>query len=58
MDSKIRALCAQIALEYDTEKLDRLVGQLKRLFRGEDITVNLPSEEEPSILSMIEQKTS
>jgi hypothetical protein len=53
MDNRIRAVCAQIALEHDPDKVNRLIVQLKRLFRGEDVAINLPTEEEPSILSML-----
>ncbi len=45
-DGKIRALCAQIALELDRGKADALVLQLKRLLNGEPVVVEdrIPEE--------------
>jgi len=45
-DGKIRALCAQIALELDWGKADALVVQLKRLLNGEPVVVEdrIPDE--------------
>jgi hypothetical protein len=39
-DGKVRALCAQIALEINPEKADALIAQLKRLLNGENVDVN------------------
>jgi hypothetical protein len=49
-DGKVRALCAQIALEINPEKADALIAQLKRLLNGENVDVNSAVTEELTVI--------
>ena len=49
-DGKVRALCAQIALEINPEKADALIAQLKRLLNGENVDVNIAVTEELTVI--------
>jgi hypothetical protein len=40
-DGKVRALCAQVALELDPAKTDALIAKLKRLLNGEHVVVDI-----------------
>lgn len=45
-NGKVRALCAQIALELDPQQADSLIAQLKRLLKGESVTIPTPEIED------------
>jgi len=55
-DGKIRALCAQIALEIDPAKADALIANLRRLLNGEDVPVNRTTDEKLTALDFIPQR--
>ena len=38
-DGKVRALCAQIALELDPQQADSLLAKLKRLLDGKSVAM-------------------
>jgi hypothetical protein len=56
-DGKVRALCAQIALEINPEKADALIARLKRLLNGENVEVNSTATEKLTVIDFATQSS-